>query len=418
MRPVFLALVVTLSIFVGPTLCRSENEAQVETFEAVWNKINETYFDAALGGLNWKEVHDRYKPRIAAAKTGREFYELVNDMLWELKASHANLIPPGAIARYEPLVFAEGSPGIDVRSLNGAAVITSVKPESPAHAAGLSPGYVIQALDGIPVEQIAREAELRVPPPANSRSRAARITKAILSRIYGAPGAEVAIVYLDKDGEKREQRIMRAKRSGVSLGPIFMAIEFEARRLENGIGYVRLNTLQPQLAPRIAEAIKAMGNMRGIILDLRGNSGGEIENMPELFVRERTLLYLRTSRDGETEVFSNPADSATAVPLVLLIDALSGSASELLSACLQAVGRAAIVGERSPGAVLESDTMIFPNGAIFMYPVAQLRIPDGTVLEGHGVVPDVEVGLDRGMLLKGVDSQLDAAIRYIEEQKK
>jgi carboxyl-terminal processing protease len=197
-----------------------------------------------------------------------------------------------------------------------------------------------------------------------------------------------------------------------------MAIEFEARRLENGIGYVRLNTLQPQLVARISGAMKSMGNVRGVILDLRGNSGGEIENMPELFIKEKTLLYLRKSRDGETEVFSNPADSATAGPLVLLIDALSGSASELLSACLQAAGRAAIVGERSPGAVLESDTMILPNGAIFMYPVAQLRTPDGTVLEGRGVVPDTEVGLDREMLLKGVDSQLDSAVRYIEEQKK
>jgi carboxyl-terminal processing protease len=418
MRWVFIAFVAALSIFVEPTLCRSGNEAQLGTFEVVWNKVNETYFDPAFGGLNWKDVHDRYKPRIAAAKTDKEFYELVNDMLWELKASHANLIPPGSIARYEPIVFAEGSPGIDARLLNGVAVITSVKPESPAHAAGLSAGYVIQALDGIPVEQIAREAELRVPPPANSRSRTARGTKAILSRIFGAPGTEVAIVYLDKEGEKREQRVVRAKRSGVSIGPVFMAIEFEARRLDNGIGYVRLNTLQPQLAPRIAEAIKAMGNMRGIILDLRGNSGGEIENMPELFVKERTLLYLRTSRDGEAEVFSNPADSASAVPLVLLIDALSGSASELISACLQSIGRAVIVGERSPGAVLESDTMILPNGAIFMYPVARLRTPDGTVLEGRGVVPDIEVGLDREMLLKGVDSQLDSAIRYIEEQKK
>ena len=52
-----------------------------------------------------------------------------------------------------------------------------------------------------------------------------------------------------------------------------------------------------------------------------------------------------------------------------------------------------------------------------MYPVAQLKTPDGTVLEGHGVVPDIEVGLDREMLLKGIDSQLDAAIRHIEERK-
>jgi C-terminal processing protease CtpA/Prc len=58
--------------------------------------------------------------------------------------------------------------------------------------------------------------------------------------------------------------------------------------------------------------------------------------------------------------------------------------------------------------------MIFPNGAIFMYPVARMSTPDGTLLEGHGVVPDIEVELDREMLLKGIDSQLDSAIKYIK----
>jgi len=64
---------------------------------------------------------------------------------------------------------------------------------------------------------------------------------------------------------------------------------------------------------------------------------------------------------------------------------------------------------------MESDNKIFPNGGVFMYPVAQLSTPDGTVLEGHGVIPDIEVGLKRDMLLKGIDSQLDAALRYIQK---
>ena len=126
--------------------------------------------------------------------------------------------------------------------------------------------------------------------------------------------------------------------------------------------------------------------------------------------------FVSRSRKGETEIFVDPADDAYKGPLVLLIDQLSGSASELFAGCLQAIGRAVVVGERSPGAVTESDMTILPNGAIFMYPVAQLATPDGTVLEGHGVVPNIEVGLDREMLLKGIDSQLESAIRHIENE--
>jgi carboxyl-terminal processing protease len=416
MRLRIIFLFMALAALAAMTPGSRENEQYLNTFETVWKKVNDTYFDPAFGGVDWKGVHDRYGPRIAAAEKDEDFYRLVNAMLWELKVSHANLVPPGSIAFYEPLVFAEGSPGINVRLLDGKAVVTSVKPGSPAHEAGLSPGYVIQAVDGISIEQIVQEAESRPSPPFNSRGQVAKTTKALLGRIYGASGTEVLIAWSDKDGTKREQKISREKRSGRAVGPgglFFFAIEFEARGLDNGIGYIRLNTLQPQLAAQVSRAIESMGDLRGIILDLRGNSGGEIERMPELFLEERTWLYMRKTRDAETKAFFDAADDAYKGPLVLLIDALSGSASELLAAGLQAAGRAVVVGERSPGSVMESDTMIFPNGAVFMYPVARLATPDGTVLEGHGVVPDVEAGLDREMLLKGVDSQLDAAVREL-----
>ena len=124
-------------------------------------------------------------------------------------------------------------------------------------------------------------------------------------------------------------------------------------------------------------------------------------------------MCTRKARTGESRAFFDPADEAFKGPLVLLTDATSGSASELLAASLQAIRRAVVVGERSPGAVMESDTVPFPNGSLFMYPVAQLATPDGRVLEGRGVVPDIEIGLDRGMLLKGLDSQLDTAVRYL-----
>jgi carboxyl-terminal processing protease len=412
-------LFIALGILVEMTPCMSQNNQYLSTFEIVWKKVNETYYDSTFGGFNWKDAHNRYIPQITAAEKDEDFYRLVNNMLWELKVSHTNLIRPGNLARSEPLVCAEGSPGFDIRILDGLAVVTYVKPGSPANEAGLRPGYVIQAVDEIPVGQIIQEAELLMRPPYNGPSRIAIITKAILSRIYGTPGTEVSIAYSDERGQKSEKILMRTKRSGVAVGPngiLFLAVDFEARRMDNGIGYIRLNTFQQPLAPQISNAIKSMGNVSAIIFDLRGNSGGEIEEMPDLFLNERALLYLRRSRNGETKMFFDPANDVYKGPLVLLIDQLSGSACELFAGSLQAIGRAVVVGERSPGAVTESDMMIFPNGAIFMYPVAQLATPDGTVLEGHGVVPDLEVGLEREMLLMGVDSQINSAIRYIEKE--
>ena len=412
-------LILAFGILTRLTPCISQDNENKNTFEIVWKKVNDTYFDSTFGGLNWKDTHDRYMPQIIAAEKDEDFYRLVNKMLWELNVSHANLIRPGNLARSEPLVCAEGSPGLDVRLLNGEAVITSIKPGSPAKEAGLRPGYVIQAVDEIQVGQIIQEAELFMRPPYNNSGRIGISTKAILSHIYGTSGTEVSITYSDEKGKKSEKILMRTKRSGAAVGPkgiLYLAVDFEARLLNHGIGYIRLNTFQQPLAPQISNAIKSMGNVPAIIFDLRGNSGGEIEEMPDLFLKERVLLYLSRSRNGERKMFFDPADDAFKGPLVLLIDQLSGSACELFAACLQKAGRAVVVGERSPGAVTESDMMIFPDGAILMCPVAQLAAPDGTVLEGYGVVPDIEVKLDREMLIKGVDSQIDAAIRYIEKE--
>ena len=74
-----------------------------------------------------------------------------------------------------------------------------------------------------------------------------------------------------------------------------------------------------------------------------------------------------------------------------------------------------IVGERSPGSVGPAKLMVLPNGATFIYPEAQETTLNGTMLEDHGVVPDIEVALDRTLLLQGIDSQLEAAIGYIEQ---
>ncbi len=210
MRPGIIALFTALGLLVQLTPCMSQNKEHLRTFEIVWKKVNEAHFDSTFGGLDWKSVYDRYLPQITTAEKDEEFYRLVNRMLWELEVSHANIVPPGSFAIYEPLVFAEGSPGLDIRLLDGAAVITSVQPESPANQAGLHPGYVIQAIDGIPVEQIVRQVELHLSPPYNSRGRISKITKVILGRIYGAPGTEVSIAYSDEGGEKREKRILFA----------------------------------------------------------------------------------------------------------------------------------------------------------------------------------------------------------------
>jgi carboxyl-terminal processing protease len=130
-------------------------------------------------------------------------------------------------------------------------------------------------------------------------------------------------------------------------------------------------------------------------------------------LQKETLFSVFKYRDRTDEVVVQPQGKIFDGPVVVMIDIMNGSASERFSGCIQSIGRAVVIGERSSGSVGPSDVKKLPNGASFMYLVAQSLTPDGTVLEGHGVIPDIVVGLDRQALLEGKDTQLERAVEYI-----
>ena len=93
------------------------------------------------------------------------------------------------------------------------------------------------------------------------------------------------------------------------------------------------------------------------------------------------------------------------------------SSSELFAACLQAIGRAVVIGERSPGYLLGAKWVKLPNGLSFMHTLLQPTPYDGAIIEDNGVKPDIGIRLIREDLLTGKDNQLDAAIAYILKQR-
>jgi len=194
-------------------------------------------------------------------------------------------------------------------------------------------------------------------------------------------------------------------------------VDFEARRLDNGIGYMHFNWFHPALARKLSDAIDSMDDAPGLIIDLRGNPGGMREVAITLagnLVEQPIKCSRLVKRNGFSDIVLEPKGSGYSGPVVVLIDVMSKSSSEFFAACMQSIDRAVIVGERSPGSVGPAEMRILPNMATFLFPEVQERTLDGTVLEGHGVVPDIEVMLDRTMLLNGVDSQLEAAIETIK----
>lgn len=408
----------------------------MQSFETVWQTINEKYFDPTFSGLDWSEVHDRYQSQIKAAQSEEEYYLLINKMLFELKVSHIGVVPPGDLGQIDPILSAEGSIGIDVRIIENKAVITSVQSNSPGDQAGLRPGYIIKSIDGIKIEQITEIKHINdieyqnndketlklskiLIPPYNERNRNRIITSAILEKIYGLPDTTVLIEFMDENGDTQIEEIEREPRKGKmtfddALPPFF--VEFESKRLDNNIGYIQFNAFMPPVDHKFKNTVESMQDTAALIIDIRGNHGGFFDvrkAMAEALVKDRVLFWRYKGRDSVRDAFLEPTDNFYKKPVVVMADYMSVSSAEEFSGGLKAINRATIIGERTPGVVLTADFVKLQNGATFLYPNTQTITADGTVLEGHGVVPDIEVALDRNELLKGKDTQIEAAINFI-----
>ncbi len=403
-------------------LLRSQDAAAArqKTFEIVWGTINDHHYDRTFGGVDWAAVRQRYEPQVAKTKTDDELHALLNKMIGELKLSHFQILPPRAILDdidNEPRV---GGIGAEVRILDGEAVVTLVEPKSSAAEGGVAPGFLVRKIGNRTVaDMLARVVKSGLPEP-RQKMFGARLVQNFLD---GAAGTKVVAGFVDGKGASREIELERRKKTGDfsqrmgNMPPQFT--EFEAKRLDGGIGYIRFNIFMVSIMDRMRAAIRSMSDAPGIIFDVRGNPGGVAGlsgGIAGLFMDKQASLGSMQMRSGYVNVAVFPQSNPYLGPVAVVTDILSASTSELFAGGLQALGRAVIVGERTQGAALPSVITKLPTGAGFQYAIADFKTPKGELVEGRGAQPDVEVVLTRDLLLKGGDPQLDAAVGAIRKE--
>lgn len=386
-----------------------------QIFDEVVESIDEGYYDPTFGGMDWPALTERYRPRVLEAASDSVFYVRLNEMLFDLGVSHIGVIPPdhpewiGA-----PAAFADGGVGADVRVLDGEIVITFVEPGGAADRAGLRPGTVVRAIDGMSLRQIAEAA---LAPPRPSIDARLIVNEGVQSRLFGRAAGGL-LLEIEKPDGARALELTREPRAGRTefmegIPPVFL--EFESRWIDERVGYIRFNSFHPALLDRVLGAVDAMQAADGLVFDLRGNPGGDFQmrrSLVEKLVAEPVIFWSYRGRDGTREVTVQPDARPYGGRVAVLVDRMSASSSEEFSGGLQAIGRAAVVGERTPGMVLTAQVEQLQNGATLVYPFAETRVADGTVLEGRGVLPDIPVQLDADSLAEGRDVQLEAAAAY------
>ena len=387
----------TANFILAQTKAESSPQIRQKTFEQVWKTVNEKYFDPTFNGVNWRAARERYAPQIAKVKTDAEFYDLLNQMLGELKVSHMEIWSPETLAKIKAVPTMTG---LGLREIENQVVITRLLENSSAVKAGLKTGFVITKIDGETIKTL------------DDAKR----------KLSGAPNTKVRVSYLDEADKLREAVLERhslseSDKGGIGAGISFYAL-FEAKRLTDNIGYIRFSSFVDSLNPKIEAAINSMRDAPGIIIDLRGNGGGDddvaIRMAGMLFEKETQLMITKTRAGKDLYYKAMPLKNPYTGKVVILADQFSGSASEQFAAGMQESGRAIVIGKTTAGEDMDADLEKLPSGAYLIYASGQPQTPKGVVIEGRGVIPNIEVNLTRKELLAGRDAQLERAIDYIK----
>jgi carboxyl-terminal processing protease len=407
----------------GPALlCDAQRQLHLASFDHVWLTVRDKHPDPSLGGLDWNAVRDELRPRVAQADTAEQARRAMIDMLNRLGESHFAIIPASSHDSAEPSPLrsrGHGWIGVDVRIVQHRAMVTRVCPGSPADLAGVRTGWIIDAIDRQPVDTLFDNGDT-----AHAHTRMARLHQAMmLQRMLSAsPGESVEVRFLDEADQVVTLSILADQPRGTiarfgNLPPVNVVVS--SRELPGNIGYLRLSSFfdPPTVMPAIESAIERFATRQGLILDLRGNTGGlgvmAMGIGGFLIDQPDQKLGTMITRDTRLHFVLNPRTPNYTGPVAVLVDELSASTSEILAQGLRDLGRARVFGTRTAGAALPSIVEVLPNGDRFQYALADYVSAAGHRLEGAGVEPDELVELDRATLLAGRDPVVEAAVAWI-----
>jgi carboxyl-terminal processing protease len=402
--------------------------SQVETFDAAWRIVRDSHFDRTLNGVNWEAVNEELRPKALAARTVGELRGVIRDMLGRLGQSHFALLPATADSASDAPRDVSGTPGFDVRLVEGDLLVTEVEPDGGGAAAGVRTGWKLRSIDGTTTGTLLAS----LPDTLAPRLMQVEAWRLVQMRLRGPSGSRAALSFENGSGAIVALSVERRLEPGqpVTVGNLpTMFVRVRSHRVETPAGrpagVIAFNVWMTAVDPLFQKAVDEFRSGDGIVIDLRGNPGGLAAMMMGIsghFIDERKALGVMKTRDTELRFVVNPRRVSAAGervqpfagPVAILVDALSGSASECFAGGMQSLGRVRVFGQRSMGQALPALFARLPNGDVLIHAYGDFVTADGTRLEGRGVVPDEPVLLDRGQLLAGRDRTLEAALAWFD----
>ena len=258
--------------------------------------------------------------------------------------------------------------GIEVQKIKGGLKVVSPFDSTPAQKAGIQSGDIITKIDNLILSTLTNPMEG-------------------ISKLTGKVGETVDIVIVRDNKEipftlTKEIIKIKSVRSDI---------------LENKYAYVRISAFQKDTTKELKETIdklKSKNKLEGLILDLRANPGGLLDesvSVSDLFLNESTIVYTKDKQEKKNYFYAKDGDILKNLPMVVLINGGSASASEIVAGALQDNKRAIIIGEKSFGKGSVQNIIEFPDGNALKLTIARYYTPSGRSIQAEGITPDIEI---------------------------
>ena len=263
-----------------------------------------------------------------------------------------------------------GGLGIEVTMENGFIKVVSPIDDTPAQRAGIKTGDLVIKLDDKPVKGMSLADAVKL--------------------MRGEPGSKIMLTIV-REGEEAPLKLTIAR-------DIIKVKSVKSRMLEKDYGYLRISSFQSGTGEGLKDAIAALKkentrNLKGLVIDLRNNPGGVLNAAVEVsdaFLKSGLIVYTEGRiENSEMRFNASPDDLIDGAPIVVLINAGSASASEIVAGALQDQKRAIIMGEKSFGKGSVQTILPTSNGAAVKLTTARYYTPSGRSIQAEGIEPDI-----------------------------
>mgnify|MGYP000436648683 FL=1 len=273
---------------------------------------------------------------------------------------------------------------------NGEIVVVSPIKGTPAEKAGIKSGDIISTVDG--------------------QNYDAKTMNEAVKAMRGEKGKTVVVGILDSKRQYKEYKIVR---EDIKTETVF------SRMLDNNLGYIQIKAFEERTASEFREHLTKLkkNNIKGLVLDLRSNPGGLVDQVTSVAdqILPEALIVYSSNRVGEKQYAKSDNKESLKIPIVMLVNEGSASASEILSGALQDNKKATILGVNTFGKGVIQSILEMDKGGLVIT-TAQYFTPNGNVVDKKGIKPDVKV--DYKKTGENKDSQLDKAIEILKQKVK